>query len=56
MEKVNCVSCKKEIINMPGTSRFDCPECGKVEIIRCPDCRKVCAKYKCSSCGFEGPN
>ena len=51
-----CSSCKKNIANMTGTVRFLCPGCGKVEITRCIDCRKLAVKYKCPECGFEGPN
>lgn len=55
-EVVTCVSCKKRIVNMAGTTKFKCPNCGKSEIIRCGHCREIVAKYKCPACGFEGPN
>jgi len=51
-----CVSCKKDLINDNGTVRFQCPGCGKVEILRCRHCREIAAKYVCSNCGFSGPN
>jgi len=51
-----CNSCKVKVANMPGSVKFICPGCGKAEIIRCPHCRKIAARYKCSSCGFSGPN
>ncbi|MBS3104758.1 RNA-binding protein [Candidatus Woesearchaeota archaeon] len=51
-----CTSCKKRITNTIGSTRFKCPKCGQVELVRCNHCRKIAAKYKCSSCGFEGPN
>ena len=55
-EKTTCSSCKKRIANNTGVVKFMCPECGKEEIIRCTSCRKNAAKYKCSNCGFIGPN
>ncbi|MDD5253838.1 MAG: zinc finger domain-containing protein [Candidatus Nanoarchaeia archaeon] len=55
-KKLHCTSCKKEIINDIGSSKFMCPNCGEVEIIRCSECRKIGARYKCHSCNFEGPN
>ena len=33
-----------------------CPNCGKVEIIRCKKCRVESIPYTCSECDFEGPN
>ncbi|MDD5331358.1 MAG: zinc finger domain-containing protein [Candidatus Nanoarchaeia archaeon] len=51
-----CISCKREITNDVGSTSFMCPNCGEVEIVRCLNCRKIAAKYKCKSCGFEGPN
>jgi len=53
-EKV-CTSCGKRIVNDPSAVSFPCPKCGKVEIIRCGNCRKQGIKYKCPECGFEGP-
>jgi len=51
-----CSSCKKRISNTIGSARFMCPRCAKVEIVRCSHCRQIAAKYRCSECGFEGPN
>ncbi|MEK6983848.1 MAG: zinc finger domain-containing protein [Nanoarchaeota archaeon] len=51
-----CSSCKKRISNTIGSTRFMCPRCTKIEIIRCNHCRRIAAKYKCSECEFEGPN
>ncbi|MBI2654534.1 DUF1610 domain-containing protein [Candidatus Woesearchaeota archaeon] len=51
-----CTSCKKRITNTIGSTRFNCPKCGKVEIVRCHHCREIAAKYRCSNCNFEGPN
>ena len=57
MEKEDiCISCKKKITNDTGSVRFICPKCEKYEIIRCKHCREIVAKYKCSNCGFTGPN
>jgi len=53
---VVCISCKKRIANNPGSVKFMCPNCGKAEIIRCKDCRKIAARYTCPECGFIGPN
>jgi len=58
MTKTNliCASCKNNIKNVEGSTRFDCPNCGKVEIARCRHCRELAAKYTCHECNFEGPN
>jgi len=50
-----CNSCKTITTNDKGTVVFNCPAC-KEKIVRCSNCRKIAAKYKCSSCGFVGPN
>ncbi|MFH0868449.1 MAG: zinc finger domain-containing protein [Candidatus Woesearchaeota archaeon] len=55
-EKLVCSSCKKNIANSKGTAVFNCPNCGKQQIIRCMHCRKIAAKYICPACNFEGPN
>ena len=41
---------------MQGITRFNCPDCGKYEIVRCAHCREIAAKYTCHQCQFEGPN
>lgn len=51
-----CLSCNTNIANDAGTVKFNCPECGKFEVVRCVECRKNVVKYTCPSCGFEGPN
>jgi predicted RNA-binding Zn-ribbon protein involved in translation (DUF1610 family) len=51
-----CISCKKRITNDNGSVIFNCPNCGKTEIVRCSKCRKIAAKYTCPECGFTGPN
>ena len=55
-EKLKCSSCKRRITNNPGVVNFKCPGCGKTNIVRCKSCRQNVAKYKCSECGFQGPN
>jgi len=55
-QKAVCTSCKKRITNTIGSTRFMCPKCAKVEIVRCFHCREIAAKYKCPACGFEGPD
>ncbi len=55
-KKAICNSCKISITNESGAAVFNCPKCGKSEIIRCKHCRAIAAKYKCHECGFEGPN
>lgn len=51
-----CLSCNKRITNDAGSVNFKCPNCGKMDIIRCSDCRKIAVKYTCPECGFSGPN
>jgi len=56
MKDLICSSCKTKITNLEGVARFKCPNCGKVEIIRCKKCRKIASKYSCPDCSFSGPN
>ncbi len=56
MAELICISCKRKITNIEGSVKFPCPNCGKAEIIRCGECRKIAAKYTCPECGFTGPN
>ena len=57
MEKqIKCTSCKVKVTNLKGTTFFKCPACNKSEIVRCPHCREIVAKYKCDKCDFTGPN
>ncbi len=44
------------IANDVGSVQFPCPNCLKVTIVRSLFSRKIVAVYKCSECGFEGPN
>ena len=56
IKKEKCSSCKVDISNQKGIIRFNCPNCGKTEIIRCEHCRKISTKYICKECNFSGPN
>ncbi len=56
MEELICSSCKKKISNSVGTAKFKCPNCGKMDIVRCKHCREIAAKYTCANCNFTGPN
>lgn len=56
MAKKYCNSCKEDIVNQTGSVVFNCPNCGKFEIVRCKHCRSLSAKYTCAECGFIGPN
>lgn len=55
-EDKKCLSCKRKIENIKGSAVFECPSCGKYEIVRCRRCRKAAVKYRCPNCRFEGPN
>jgi len=48
-----CSSCNIEVTD--DFTKFKCPSCGKVEIIRCNRCKSISKKYKCSNCSFIGP-
>ncbi|MBI2576482.1 RNA-binding protein [Candidatus Woesearchaeota archaeon] len=56
MEPPTCTSCKQRTTNAAGSTKFLCPACSKVEIVRCKHCRDIAAKYVCQECNFEGPN
>jgi len=49
-----CSSCHRR--SQDGVTKFKCPGCGKVEIVRCEHCKKTAIKYECHGCGFAGPN
>jgi Zn-ribbon RNA-binding protein len=53
---LKCTSCRVKILSSDASVRFMCPNCGKIEIIRCKKCRVESIPYTCSECGFEGPN
>ncbi len=48
-----CTSCGTNV--SAEYTKFTCPQCGKSEFIRCPQCRILAAKYSCGQCGFTGP-
>ncbi|HDI12604.1 MAG: RNA-binding protein [Hadesarchaea archaeon] len=52
---VICTSCNREIASGEVVTRFPCPNCGSVEILRCRKCRRLSRPYRCASCGFVGP-
>ncbi len=53
--KKECISCGRDISTIEFSVIFECPNCGKAEIVRCGRCRKLGSQYKCPECGFEGP-
>jgi len=54
--ETKCNSASISIANDSGSVQFPCPKCGKTTIVRSTLARKNAMKYKCSECGFEGPN
>lgn len=52
---LTCTSCNSKIIFSKNYSRFFCPRCLEVEIIRCGSCKNSVVKYVCPKCGFIGP-
>ena len=51
-----CTSCNKTISpSEEGTTRFSCPNCNDVIIVRCEKCRLFGNKYVCPKCNFQGP-
>ena len=53
---LSCITCKRSLTNLRGSTIFNCPNCGKYAIIRCFYCRRLAARYTCPSCSFSGPN
>ncbi|MCK4614826.1 MAG: DUF1610 domain-containing protein [Thermoplasmata archaeon] len=51
---IRCSSCGIPIVGS-GFSRFNCPNCGQVQINRCRHCRDQSVNYTCPECGFMGP-
>ncbi|MBI2673514.1 RNA-binding protein [Candidatus Woesearchaeota archaeon] len=54
--KLLCTSCRADLTNTVGSTRFKCPKCSKQDIVRCFHCKELGTKYVCPSCEFEGPN
>ena len=52
---LKCSTCKVNILAKENFVRFNCPACGKVEIVRCNTCKSLSNKYTCENCGFVGP-
>ncbi|MEM5820960.1 MAG: zinc finger domain-containing protein [Candidatus Aenigmatarchaeota archaeon] len=50
-----CTSCNTKIPMHENYSKFYCPNCLEVEIIRCRACKNSCVEYVCPKCGFRGP-
>ncbi|RMF31862.1 MAG: DUF1610 domain-containing protein [Candidatus Nitrosothermus koennekii] len=50
-----CTSCNRPIMPNDESVKFNCPNCGKVQIWRCQSCREFSRPYKCKECNFEGP-
>ncbi|MCK4844079.1 MAG: DUF1610 domain-containing protein [Candidatus Heimdallarchaeota archaeon] len=51
-----CTSCNRNISpSETGSTRFSCPNCNEVLIIRCNKCRRFGNQYTCPKCGFTGP-
>ncbi|MFX1285171.1 MAG: zinc finger domain-containing protein [Promethearchaeota archaeon] len=51
-----CNPCQVAVMpSQHGTTRFPCPSCGMIPIIRCERCRKLGNRYTCPNCGFSGP-
>ena len=53
---MECTSTKVNVANNNGTVIFKCPACKESDIVRSKNAREIVVKYKCPSCGFEGPN
>ncbi|MDI6798669.1 MAG: zinc finger domain-containing protein [Candidatus Aenigmarchaeota archaeon] len=55
--QLRCSTCGVDITAKKNFVRFSCPNCGKVEIIRCFNCKALSNKYTCPNpdCGFVGP-
>lgn len=54
VEDRRCSSCGVALQGR-GAVSFPCPECGKVTLGRCRQCRDQSVPYRCPSCGFTGP-
>lgn len=51
-----CLTTKRKVMNDKGSTSFKCPNCGEYTIVRSSVARKLCVKYTCPNCKFEGPN
>ena len=55
MEKKICSTCRSHVMSKDNFVQFDCPDCGKTQIVRCKTCKDLSNKYKCTECEFIGP-
>ncbi|MFH1212039.1 MAG: zinc finger domain-containing protein [Candidatus Woesearchaeota archaeon] len=55
-KEFECDVLKTKLTNDRGSAVFLCPSCSKGTICRSRKARDIVIKYKCSECGFEGPN
>ncbi|RDE17923.1 MAG: RNA-binding protein [Candidatus Thorarchaeota archaeon] len=55
MKAIRCTSCHSSISPRENCVKFQCPSCGEFTIWRCESCRRFSNRYKCPSCGFDGP-
>ena len=49
-----CTSCGINVIAKKNFVHFNCPGCGKKQIVRCYTCKTGSNSYTCE-CGFVGP-
>ena len=52
---MKCTSCGVDISAKKSFVRFNCPNCGESEIVRCFNCKSMSSKYECEKCKFVGP-
>ncbi|MBU5575167.1 MAG: zinc finger domain-containing protein [Candidatus Aenigmatarchaeota archaeon] len=52
---LKCSTCGKKVISEENFVQFNCPSCGKENIVRCHACKVLSRHYICKNCGFEGP-
>ncbi|MEM5829370.1 MAG: zinc finger domain-containing protein [Candidatus Aenigmatarchaeota archaeon] len=52
---LKCSTCNVNISAKRNFVKFNCPACGRTEIIRCSTCKALSNKYVCEECNFTGP-
>ena len=55
IEMMRCTSCNTNLLSEDNFTKFMCPACLGVEIVRCAKCRLRSNVYICNKCGFKGP-
>lgn len=55
MEKIICSTCGNHVMSKNNFVQFECPDCGKSNIVRCKTCKDLGNKYQCKECEFVGP-